>query len=269
MITILCGKSASGKDTLLKELVKDGFEPIVSYTSRPMREGEKDGREYHFTDRETFEQMIKDDKLIEYRTYDTLVGNVPDTWYYGMAKQEFDKGKDYVVVLDLDGAENFIGYAGKENCLVCYINAYDSNRTARAMQRGSFDETEWKRRMKADDADFPLVRINEVCDYMIYNNTTLKDCKDKFMECYEEYKGHDERSEGKDAQQVLGEIRDAVKEYYKVIEQINTTYDSVVENLKVSKELLKENEELRLENKQLKEKLAKEELENNDLDERE
>ena len=267
MITILCGKSASGKDSLLKELVKGGFEPIVSYTSRPMREGEQEGREYHFTDREAFEQMIRDDKLIEYRTYDTLVGNVPDTWYYGMVKQEFDKDKDYVVVLDLDGAENFIRYAGRENCLVCYINAHYSNRTARAMQRGSFDETEWKRRMKADDEDFPLVRINEVCDYMIYNNTTLKDCKDKFMECYEEHK-HSKRMP--DAQQVLTEIRDAVKEYYKVIEQINVTYDSVVENLKASKELLKENEELRLENKQLREKLAKEDLrENDDIDERE
>lgn len=49
MLKILMGKSAAGKDTLLNKLVAQGkYKPIISYTTRPMREGETDGVEYHF-----------------------------------------------------------------------------------------------------------------------------------------------------------------------------------------------------------------------------
>ena len=67
MYLILCGKSGSGKDTILKRLCKRGFTPIVSLTSRPIREGETNGVEYNFVSRELFESLIRDKKLIEYR----------------------------------------------------------------------------------------------------------------------------------------------------------------------------------------------------------
>lgn len=176
MITILCGKSASGKDTLLRELVREGYEPIVSCTSRPMREGEVDGKDYHFISRKEFEDRIHEDGFIEYRTYDTLVGGHPDTWYYGMAKQKFDD-KDYIVILDLDGAEAFQNYIKKEydtvNCLSFYIHADDDVRTKRAMSRGSFDEMEWKRRLVSDNERFTDERITEICDCRLNNNKDL------------------------------------------------------------------------------------------------
>lgn len=48
MITLYIGKSAVGKDTLLKKQIEDGVSPIISFTTRPMREGEVNGVDYNF-----------------------------------------------------------------------------------------------------------------------------------------------------------------------------------------------------------------------------
>jgi len=173
MYLILCGKSGSGKDTILKRLVKRGFTPIVSLTSRPIREGETNGVEYNFVSRELFESLIRDKKLIEYRTYDTLVGGEPDTWYYGLEKAAADLEHDYVVVLDINGAKSFMEYYGRENCLCEYIMVSDEERTERAMMRGSFDETEWKRRMEADAKDFSFEQRHGVVDGVVFNMDSL------------------------------------------------------------------------------------------------
>ena len=54
-IIVLSAKSASGKDTIMKQLVaEEGFLPCVSHTTRPMREGEAEGREYYFVDQQDF-----------------------------------------------------------------------------------------------------------------------------------------------------------------------------------------------------------------------
>ena len=83
MITILIGKSATGKDTILRELRDEyGYEPIISTTSRPMRENEKDHVDYVFVSSEIFRYMIQIGCFIEYRSYNTLVNGKPDTWYY-------------------------------------------------------------------------------------------------------------------------------------------------------------------------------------------
>ena len=62
MVTILCGKSASGKDTLLRELIKDGyFQPLISTTTRPMRDGEVQDKDYHFISHDDFMMKLQVD----------------------------------------------------------------------------------------------------------------------------------------------------------------------------------------------------------------
>jgi len=58
-IFYLMGKSSSGKDTIFKELQGE-VATIVPYTTRPIREGERDGVEYHFTDEAGFEKLLAD-----------------------------------------------------------------------------------------------------------------------------------------------------------------------------------------------------------------
>lgn len=173
MIVILCGKSGSGKDAIQKELVRIGFRPIISVTTRPPRDGEIDGRDYFFTSAENFEKLIADNRLIEYRSYNTLVNGVEDTWYYGVKKQDLDPLANYVVVLDVDGGQKFIDYFGLDNCLVCYVDVPDDIRRERAVKRGSFDETEWNRRLYADKQDFDDIVMHTFADVVVDNSGKL------------------------------------------------------------------------------------------------
>ena len=100
-VIILTGKSCSGKDSIKRELEKRGYKSIVSYTSRSMRVGEREGREYKFVSKNKFINMISNNEMLEYRTYHTLVNNTPDTWYYGLRKEELDSTTNYVIILDL------------------------------------------------------------------------------------------------------------------------------------------------------------------------
>jgi guanylate kinase len=128
-----------------------------------MRQGEVEGREYYFVDKSTFLDMIRLGELIEYRTYNTLVDNIPDTWYYGLTKQPFDSSKNYVVILDVQGCRDFINYVGEDNVEVYYIYCNDMIRTERAKARGSFNQVEWDRRLEDDARVFSkdnMVGIN-------------------------------------------------------------------------------------------------------------
>ena len=66
-IYYLLGKSATGKDTLYKEILKrrPKLRTVTMYTTRPIREGETDGVEYFFTDREELERQLASGKVIE------------------------------------------------------------------------------------------------------------------------------------------------------------------------------------------------------------
>lgn len=73
MLTILIGMSASGKDAILRELVANhGFREIVTTTTRPMRKGEVNGKDYNFISRKEFEKGISEGRFFEYRSYNTI-----------------------------------------------------------------------------------------------------------------------------------------------------------------------------------------------------
>lgn len=78
-IFCLMGKSSSGKDTLYARLSeKLHFSTIVPYTTRPIREGEEEGREYHFITEKEVEEFEKQGRIIELRAYNTVHG----VWKY-------------------------------------------------------------------------------------------------------------------------------------------------------------------------------------------
>lgn len=168
-LTILCGKSASGKDTLLKELLKKGCSPLVSFTDRPMRKGEKEGVEYYFVSKKEFQYLIDKDVLIEYREYKTTFNNEIKIFRYGLPKKELDKDKNYVTIMDIQGAKELMDYYGSSNCQVYYIFAPLSVRKERCMKRGDYDEYEFERRVKADDKDFSPKKQESVNAVLISN----------------------------------------------------------------------------------------------------
>lgn len=109
-IITLTGASASGKDLLLKEIVKDNenVKPIISVTTRPKREGEEDGVDYKFISFEEFKELFENDGLIERREYHTVDG----VWHYGIAKDSIDleETDTYIVILDVYGVIQLTKY---------------------------------------------------------------------------------------------------------------------------------------------------------------
>lgn len=66
MITLL-GKNGSGKTFIANQLVERGYTRIPSYTTREPREGEINGRDYHFISKEEFTKLLKKDFFVEYK----------------------------------------------------------------------------------------------------------------------------------------------------------------------------------------------------------
>ena len=201
MIIALCGKSASGKDTVQAELFnrKDrDYEKLISSTTRPMRPGEVNGREYYFRSNEEFLSLMNEEKLIEHRAYDTLVDGVPDTWYYGLEKRELDDSKTYLTILDLDGLKGVIDYYGANNVTGIYLDVTDKLRTDRCKSRGDFNRKEWNRRLAADRADFSSDRLRslDVVTIKVMERDTPSVLANKveeimgFLKCLQENCGH-------------------------------------------------------------------------------
>ena len=82
---VLIGKAASGKDSVREILVKKhGFHSILTYTTRPMREGEIQNITYHYISENDFLQKIESGFFAEWKKYDVN----GETWYYGSADRK-------------------------------------------------------------------------------------------------------------------------------------------------------------------------------------
>lgn len=170
MLMIITGKSASGKDTIKKELVKKDYEPVLSLTTRQPREGEKYGLDYIYTVNEYFESLLEQDKLYESRK----AGNI----YYGTLKSDLDMvkhnpEKNYIMIKDLEGAEDIIDYIGQKNVFVAYIDVSDDIRKKRASIRNDFSEEKWNERVESDNKQFTHENIDKVVDVIFYNNKDM------------------------------------------------------------------------------------------------
>ena len=103
LVTVLSGFSGAGKGTIMKHLLEEypnRYNLSISATTRNKRIGEEEGREYFFKTRDEFEEMIRNDELLEYAEFS---GN-----YYGTPKEYVnrlvDEGKDVLLEIEVNGA---------------------------------------------------------------------------------------------------------------------------------------------------------------------
>lgn len=173
LLLILTGKTASGKDTIKEALLSKypNLKSVVTTTSRPLREGEKDGIDYHFLTKSQFEEKIKSGDFAEYVEYG---GNL-----YGTQKAEFEAALNSNLLWKIDPSRagevrEFIsraypsGIARKllEKLVVIYITISDEVVLQRLKNRGLKDQ-EIKKRM-ADDAKIWQQYQNSY-DYVVEN----------------------------------------------------------------------------------------------------
>ena len=106
-VYIISAPSGSGKSTLVDKVrqIVPGLDFSISYTTRPARGSEQNGREYFFITREEFEKMIREDEFLEHAE---VFGN-----YYGTAKEVLQKarknGQDLLLDIDVQGAAQIKG----------------------------------------------------------------------------------------------------------------------------------------------------------------
>ncbi len=163
-IFCLMGKSSSGKDTIYKMLLEQKEIPlnkIISYTTRPIRSGEQNGVEYIFTDENGLELFMKQQKVVEKRSYHTVHG----IWnYFTVDDGQIDLTSDnYLVIGTLESYEMLRKYYGETYVLPIYIEVDGGLRLQRALDRERMQDqpkyAEMCRRYLADEADFSEEKI--------------------------------------------------------------------------------------------------------------
>ena len=164
MTIILCGKTASGKDKAKNILTKMfNYKSIVSHSTRPKRVNEVNHKDYHFVTEAEFNNIM----MLETRSYDTLFEGIAQTWIYGTSLKELDKKGDRVCIKDLEGAIKLKEHI--KDSIIVYIEVPEDIRKQRAIERGSFCELEYNRRVQQDNKDFDEELIEKHCEYFIYN----------------------------------------------------------------------------------------------------
>lgn len=185
-IYYLLGKSATGKDTLYKEILKrrPKLRTVTMYTTRPIREGETDGVEYFFTGREELERQLASGKVIESRTYQTIAG--PWT-YYTVDDGQFDVADDEscLMIGTLESYEKMCTYFESGKMVPVYIEVPDGIRLLRAVKR---EENQKKpnyrevcRRYLADEKDFSEENLERLGITKRYQNTDMEICVEEIL----------------------------------------------------------------------------------------
>ena len=185
-IYYLLGKSATGKDTLYKEILKrrPKLRTVTMYTTRPIREGETDGVEYFFTGREELERQLASGKVIESRTYQTITG--PWT-YYTVDDGQFDVADDEscLMIGTLESYEKMCAYFEVGKRVPVYIEVPDGIRLLRAVKR---EENQKKpnyrevcRRYLADEKDFSEENLERLGITKRYQNTDMEMCVEEIL----------------------------------------------------------------------------------------
>lgn len=143
---IIIGGSGSGKDYLLRGLVKRGLRYSPKYTTRPQRKLETNGQEYFFIQNPDFESMLESNQIFVYQKFDIF----DSVWYYAISRDNFEENQVFIMTPhELSNIDTEV----RKECFVVYL---DIDREVRRKRITSRDENadSVDRRLDADDLDF-------------------------------------------------------------------------------------------------------------------
>ncbi|MFN3750252.1 MAG: guanylate kinase [Thiobacillus sp.] len=164
VLYIVSAPSGAGKTSLVKALLKNdpAIRLSVSYTTRPPRPGETDGRDYHFVTRQRFEEMLADGEFLEHAE---VYGN-----FYGTSKGSISRdllaGHDVLLEIDWQGAEQVRAHFPEAASIFILPPSFAALRT-RLAGRGQDSDEVIERRLAAAAHD---VAHAGAFDYIIVND---------------------------------------------------------------------------------------------------
>ena len=186
-IFYILGKSSTGKDTIYKNILEDkelGLRDIILYTTRPIRDGEIDGKSYHFVSEKEYEEIKKTGLIIEERSYNTMHG----VWrYFTVKDSNIDlSNNNYVIIGVLKSFIDTRDYFGSDKVVPIYIEVEDGLRLQRALNREKKPENrrfkEMCRRYLADSEDFSEDKIKDAGIDKRFENVDLSSCINEVKE---------------------------------------------------------------------------------------
>lgn len=179
-IFFMMGKSSSGKDTLFREISEKfpNLRTVVPYTTRPIRSGEEDGRDYFFVSEERLQELLDAGKVIERRVYMTAHG----PWnYFTVDDGQIElEQSDYLMIGTLESYEKIREYFGENHIVPIYIEVEDGERLMRALTRERKQAEpkyrEMCRRFLADCEDFSEEKIERLHIHKRFYNINKAQC---------------------------------------------------------------------------------------------
>ena len=185
-IYCIMGKSATGKDTIYKRLLADeklNLKKIVTYTTRPIRAGEKPGEEYFFIGEDDVKKLDEEGKIVELRAYNTVHG----IWkYMTVADENIDlKNNDYLIIGTPESYKGCVKFFGPDVMVPILITVPDGERLQRALNREKKQQNpkyeEMCRRFLSDAADFSEEKLKEAGIEHSFQNDNLDECYETIL----------------------------------------------------------------------------------------
>lgn len=171
MLVILSGVAGAGKDTIKKELINrmENVESLPSYTSRPIRPGDIDGKTYNFVTKQEFEKMIQDGEFYEY--------DIHHNNYYGVPKkllnEKLSNGKIIVKDVDVNGTENLIKLLKNETKIITIFLRVPKQELRRRLEQREDKPNEEEIILRLNRFDYEESKIS-LYDYVLKNNNLEK-----------------------------------------------------------------------------------------------
>ena len=147
-ILAICGESGSGKDTIMQEVLKlrPDLHEIISCTSRPIREGEREGVNYYYYTPEQFLVKTVNDGMLEYTQF--------NNWYYGTSKTSVREDVINIGVFNPEGIRKIIARPDTQ-VIAVYVRRSPKQRLLGQLTREENPNvSEIIRRAAADEKDF-------------------------------------------------------------------------------------------------------------------
>ena len=171
MLVILSGVAGAGKDTIKKELINrmDNVESLPSFTSRPPRPGDEEGKTYYFVSKEEFEEMIKNGDFYEY--------DIHHNNYYGTSRkllnEKIRNGKIIVKDIDVNGTQNLIDLLGNDTKIITIFLRVPKEELKRRLEDRIDKPSQEEVILRLNRFDYEESKI-ALYDYVLKNNNLEK-----------------------------------------------------------------------------------------------